>query len=41
MSELLRRLQSETFAGATAATISSYPPDRRLTAAQLASYLDR
>jgi hypothetical protein len=41
MSELLGRLQTETFARATAATTSSYPPERRLTAAQLASYLDR
>ena len=41
MSELLGALQAETFAGATTATASSYPPERRLTAAQLASYLDR
>ena len=41
MSELLGRLQTETFALATTATASSYPPERRLTAAQLASYLDR
>jgi hypothetical protein len=41
MSELLGRLQTETFARATPATTSSYPPARRLTAAQLASYLDR
>jgi general stress protein 26 len=41
MSELLGRLQTETFARATMATTSSYPPERRLTAAQLASYLDR
>jgi general stress protein 26 len=41
MSELLGRLQTETFARATTATTSSYPPDRRLAAAQLASYLDR
>ena|ERR1700722_12303695 len=41
MSELLGRLQTATFARATAATASSYPPERRLSAAQLASYLDR
>jgi hypothetical protein len=29
------------FARATAATVSPYPPERRLTAAQLARYLDR
>ncbi len=41
MSELLGALQAETFARATTATASSYPQERRLTAAQLASYLDR
>lgn len=41
MSELLDRLQTDTFARATAATAGSYPPQRRLTGAQLASYLDR
>src|SRR5262252_369276 len=41
MSELLGGLQDRTFAGATAATATSYPPERRLSAAQLASYLDR
>jgi hypothetical protein len=41
MSELLGGLQDRTFAGATAATAVSYPPERRLSAAQLASYLDR
>jgi hypothetical protein len=41
MSELLGRLQDRTFLRATAATIGSYPPERRLNAAQLASYLDR
>jgi hypothetical protein len=41
MSELLGSLQDQTFARATAATASSYPPERRLTAAQLAGYLDR
>ncbi len=41
MSELLGDLQDQSFARATAATNSSYPPERRLTAEQLASYLDR
>jgi general stress protein 26 len=41
MSELLARRQDETFAHATVATASSFPPERRLTAAQLAGYLDR
>jgi hypothetical protein len=41
MSELLARLQDRTFLRATAATVGSYPPERRLNAAQLASYLDR
>jgi hypothetical protein len=41
MSELLGGLQERTFAQATAATAVSYPPERRLSAAQLASYLDR
>src|SRR5579863_8146591 len=41
MSELLSRLQDRTFARATTATTASYPPERRLDAAQLASYLDR
>ena len=41
MSELLGSLQERTFARATAATAVSYPPERRLSAAQLASYLDR
>jgi hypothetical protein len=41
MSELLGRLQDRTFLRATAATLDSYPPERRLDAAQLASYLDR
>ncbi len=34
-------LQDRTFAQATAATGVSYSPERRLSAAQLASYLDR
>src|SRR6185437_9886014 len=41
MSELLSGIQDRTFARATAATASSYPPKRRLSAGQLASYLDR
>jgi hypothetical protein len=41
MSELLGALQDRTFARSTAATAVSYPPERRLSAAQLASYLDR
>jgi hypothetical protein len=41
MSELLGELQDRTFAQATDATTASYPPERRLSAAQLASYLDR
>jgi hypothetical protein len=41
MSELLGELQDRTFARATAVTADSYPPQRRLSAAQLASYLDR
>jgi general stress protein 26 len=41
MSELLGGLQERTFAQATAATAISYPPERRLSAAQLAAYLDR
>jgi hypothetical protein len=41
MSELLGRLQDRTFLRATAATLGSYPPERRLNAAQLAWYLDR
>jgi hypothetical protein len=41
MNELLGGLQDRTFARATAATVDSYPPQRRLSAAQLTSYLDR
>ena len=41
MSELLGLLQDRTFARSTAATSASYPQERRLDAAQLASYLDR
>jgi len=41
MSEELGALQDQTFARATRATAESYPPERRLTAGQLAEYLDR
>jgi general stress protein 26 len=41
MSDLLSGIQDQTFARATAATAVSYPPERRLSAEQLASFLDR
>jgi hypothetical protein len=41
MSEELAAVQEQTFAGATTATAGSYPPERRLSARQLADYLDR
>jgi hypothetical protein len=41
MSELLGALQDLSFARATPATATSYPPERRLSATQLASFLDR
>jgi general stress protein 26 len=41
MCELLGGLQDRTFARSTAATAVSYPPQRRLSAGQLASYLER
>jgi hypothetical protein len=41
MSEALAFLQDRTFARATTATALAYPPERRLTAAQLTGYLDR
>jgi hypothetical protein len=41
MSEELAAVQEQTFAGATSATAASYPSERRLSAGQLASYLDR
>ena len=41
MTELLGALQDRTFARATAGTAISYPPERRLSPSQLASYLDR
>jgi hypothetical protein len=37
----LGELQDRSFARANAATASSYPPDNRLSAAQLEAYLDR
>jgi nitroimidazol reductase NimA-like FMN-containing flavoprotein (pyridoxamine 5'-phosphate oxidase superfamily) len=41
MTEVLSELQDRTFAGATAATARTYPPERRLTGEQLTSYLGR
>jgi predicted pyridoxine 5'-phosphate oxidase superfamily flavin-nucleotide-binding protein len=41
MTEDLGAVQDRTFATATAATAASYPPERRLPAGELASYLDR
>lgn len=41
MSSELEDLQTRTFARATRATVAAYPKDRRLTGAQLATYLDR
>jgi general stress protein 26 len=41
MSDELGAVQDDTFARATRATADSYPPERRLPAAQLAAYLDR
>jgi general stress protein 26 len=41
MSDTLAALQDRTFARMTTATAGSYPPERRLTSAQLAFYLDR
>jgi hypothetical protein len=41
MSEELAAVQEQTFAGATRATAGSYPPEHRLSARQLAGYLDR
>jgi len=37
----LGAVQDRSFAGASAATARAYPPERRLTQAQLARYLDR
>ena len=41
VSEELGALQDRTFARSTAATAGSYPPESRLSPAQLAAYLDR
>jgi Pyridoxamine 5'-phosphate oxidase len=41
MSAELAAIQEQTFASATKATAGSCPPERRLTAGQLAAYLDR
>jgi len=41
MTEVLAELQDRTFEHATAATASTYPPERRLTAEQLTGYLSR
>ena len=41
MSESPGELQSRSFERATAATNASYPPEHRLSAAQLESFLDR
>jgi hypothetical protein len=41
MSAELESLQEQTFGRATKATAESYPPEHRLTGAQLAAYLDR
>ena len=40
-SESLGAIQDRTFARASPATTGSYPPERRLSDAQLAAYLDR
>jgi len=41
MTDALAELQDRTFDRATAATARTYPPERRLTAEQLTSYLTR
>lgn len=41
MSDGLAILQDRSFTRANAATVSSYPPQRRLSGQQLADYLDR
>jgi hypothetical protein len=41
MSEELGVLQEQTFAAATGTTTGSFPPESRMSAAQLADYLDR
>jgi hypothetical protein len=40
MDEDIGALQDRSFASASAATVKAYPPERRLTTAQLARYLD-
>jgi Pyridoxamine 5'-phosphate oxidase len=41
MSDELQSIQEQTFGRATTATAASYPPEHRLTGAELAAYLDR
>ena len=41
MDDPLGAVQDQSFARASAATAGSYPPERRLSAAQLGRYLDR
>ena len=41
MDDELAAVQDQSFAQASAATARAYPPERRLAAAQLGSYLDR
>jgi predicted pyridoxine 5'-phosphate oxidase superfamily flavin-nucleotide-binding protein len=41
MSDDLAARQEQTFTRATASTTGSFPPERRLTGAQLSGYLDR
>lgn len=41
MPNAIADLQDQTFARATPSTNKSYPPERRLTAEQLVTYLDR
>ena len=41
MDDEVGAVQDRSFAGASAATARAYPPERRLTAAQLTRYLDR
>jgi hypothetical protein len=41
MSKELGSLQDQSFARASAATVSAFPAERRLTGQQLADYLDR
>jgi Pyridoxamine 5'-phosphate oxidase len=41
MTEALAVLQEQSFARANAATVTSFPPERRLSGSQLTGYLDR